>query len=871
MQETYDITGMSCAACSARVEKSVSALPGMKQCSVNLLKNSMVVNYDGSALTSAQIVQAVEKAGYGASLQVKGNAKSQSLPENDAQKEYRSMKRRVIWSFVFTVPLFYLSMGHMMGWPLPGFFLGTENSMIYALTLFLLALPVAVINSKYFRTGFKTLFHGSPNMDSLIALGSGASLVYGVYALYKIAYGFGYGDLSMVSQFTHDLYFEGAGTILTLITLGKFFEARAKGKTSDAINKLLNLAPKTATVLRDGVEEVIPAEEVKTGDLLIVKAGEAVPVDGVLVKGSASVNESAITGESIPVDKQPGDKVIGATISQSGYFTMQATKVGEDTALAQIIRLVDEATSSKAPIAKLADKVAGVFVPIVIAIAVVAAIVWLFCGATVEFALTIAVSVLVVSCPCALGLATPTAIMVGTGRGASNGILIKSAESLETAHSVQTVVLDKTGTITQGKPVVTDLISQPGTTREKLLQMAASLEKQSEHPLAAAIVEEAQKENLSFLPVENFKQIPGQGIAGTVDGVECLAGNHKMMSAFSIWVDAMEPLQNQMAEEGKTPLYFAAGGKLLGMIAVADVVKPTSREAILELKQMGIEVVMLTGDHQKTAQAICSQVGADRVIAEVLPQDKEQEIRKLQQEGKKVAMVGDGINDAPALARADVGIAIGAGTDVAMESADIVLMKNDLLDVVGAIELSKATIRNIKENLFWAFFYNIIGIPIAAGCYYTAFGLLMNPMVAALAMSFSSVFVVGNALRLRFFKPKHGSSVQAAAPAAVSEPVFHRATEPVSQPDCCPIQPQTNQIAGGNKTMKKELKVEGMMCQNCVKHVTRALEGVPGATEVSVSLENKSAALTVPDTTGDDVLKAAIEEAGYEVTEIKDA
>ena len=871
MQEKYNITGMSCAACSARVEKSVCALPGMKQCSVNLLKNSMVVNYDSSALTGAQIIQAVEKAGYGASLQTKGKAKSQPAQENDAQKEYRSMKRRVIWSFVFTIPLFYISMGHMMGWPLPGFFLGTENSMIYALTLFLLALPVAIINSKYFRNGFQSLLHGSPNMDSLIALGSGASLVYGVYALYKIAYGFGYGDLAMVNQFTHDLYFEGAGTILTLITLGKFFEARAKGKTSDAINKLLNLAPKTATVLREGVEQVIPAEEVETGDLLIVKAGEAVPVDGVLVKGNASVDESAITGESIPVDKQPGDKVIGATINQSGYFTMQATKVGEDTALAQIIRLVDEATSSKAPIAKLADKVAGVFVPIVIAIAVVAAIVWLICGASVEFALTIAVSVLVVSCPCALGLATPTAIMVGTGRGASNGILIKSAEALETAHSIRTVVLDKTGTITQGKPVVTDLICQPGITREQLLSMAASLEKQSEHPLAAAIVEEAQKENVSFLPVDEFKQIPGQGIAGTVEGVECLAGNHKMMSAFSVQDSAMDELQNRMAEEGKTPLYFAAGGTLLGMIAVADVVKPTSKEAIQQLKQMGIEVVMLTGDHQKTAQAICKQVGADRVIAEVLPQDKEQEIRKLQQSGKKVAMVGDGINDAPALARADVGIAIGAGTDVAMESADIVLMKNDLLDVVGAIELSKATIRNIKENLFWAFFYNIIGIPIAAGCYYAAFGLLMNPMVAALAMSFSSVFVVGNALRLRFFKPKHGSSKAAAPATAAPEPVFHKTACPIPEgTGSCSIQPQTNPISGGSKTMKKELKVEGMMCQNCVKHVTKALEGVPGAEDVSVSLENKTAAVTVPDTTSDDVLKAAVEEAGYEVTEIKD-
>ncbi len=497
MQEKYNITGMSCAACSARVEKSVSGLPGMQQCSVNLLKNSMAVKYDGDALTSAQIIQAVEKAGYGASLQTNAKGKAagqaQSSAANDAKREYKTMKLRVIWSFVFTIPLFYISMGHMMGWPLPGFFLGTENSMIYALTLFLLALPVAIINSRYYRNGFKSLLHGSPNMDSLIALGSGASLVYGVYALYKIAYGFGYGDMAMVHQFTHDLYFEGAGTILTLITLGKFFEARAKGKTSDAINKLLNLAPKTATVVRDGAEEVIPAEQVEKGDVLIVKAGESVPVDGVLLEGTASIDESAITGESIPVEKQAGDKVIGATINKSGYFRMEATKVGDETALAQIIRLVDEATSSKAPIAKLADKVAGVFVPIVIAIALVAAIVWLICGATFEFALTIAVSVLVVSCPCALGLATPTAIMVGTGRGACNGILIKSAEALETAHSVDTVVMDKTGTITQGKPVVTDLVCCNGATEQQLLQIAASLEKLSEHPLAKAIVSEAKR------------------------------------------------------------------------------------------------------------------------------------------------------------------------------------------------------------------------------------------------------------------------------------------------------------------------------------------------------------------------------------------
>lgn len=868
MQEKYNVTGMTCAACQARVQKSVSNLTGVQECNVNLLKNSMVVTYDDKNVNSGQIIAAVEKAGYGASLQqAKGKSAAQAVsPVDTAKKEYETMKRRVIWSFVFTTPLFYISMGHMMGWPLPGFFLGTENSMIYALTLFLLALPVAIINNKYYRMGFKTLFHGSPNMDSLIALGSGASLAYGVYALYKIAWGFGYGDLAMVNQFTHDLYFEGAGTILTLITLGKFFEARAKGRTSDAINKLMNLAPKKATVVRDGVETVIPAEEVEKGDILIVKAGESVPVDGVLLEGTGSLDESAITGESIPVDKQAGDKVIGATINQSGYFKMRADKVGDETALSQIIKLVDEATSSKAPIAKLADKVAGIFVPIVIGIALLAMVVWLICGATFEFAMTIAVSVLVVSCPCALGLATPTAIMVGTGRGASNGILIKSAEALETAHSVNVVVMDKTGTITQGKPVVTDLACHSGVTEDHLLQIAASLEKLSEHPLARAIVAEAEKRNMQFLPVEQFEQIPGQGIKGSIEGITCLAGNQKLLNAEGVHDQALEQLQDQMADQGKTPLFFAAAGKLIGMVAVADVVKPSSKQAIADLQAMGIEVVMLTGDHKKTAEAIRRQVGVDRVVAEVLPQDKEQEVRKLQESGKKVAMVGDGINDAPALARADVGIAIGAGTDVAMESADIVLMRSDLLDVAGAIELSKATIRNIKENLFWAFFYNIIGIPIAAGCWYTAFHLKMNPMVAALAMSFSSVFVVSNALRLRFFKPKHGSAVSASAVESVA-PVTVSVPAEAPLPEHSAKQTTINQSNGGT-TMKKELMIEGMMCQNCVKHVTHALEGIPGAADVQVSLEDKKATVNVPESVTDEALKAAVTEAGYEVTGI---
>lgn len=864
MQEKYNVTGMTCAACQARVQKSVSNLTGVQECNVNLLKNSMVVTYDDKNVNSGQIIAAVEKAGYGASLQqAKGKSAAQAVsPVDTVKKEYETMKRRVIWSFVFTIPLFYISMGHMMGWPLPGFFLGTENSMIYALTLFLLALPVAIINNKYYRMGFKTLFHGSPNMDSLIALGSGASLAYGVYALYKIAWGFGYGDLAMGNQFTHDLYFEGAGTILTLITLGKFFEARAKGRTSDAINKLMNLAPKKATVVRNGVETVIPAEEVEKGDILIVKAGESVPVDGVLLEGSGSVDESAITGESIPVDKQAGDKVIGATINQSGYFRMRADKVGDETALSQIIKLVGEATSSKAPIAKLADKVAGIFVPIVIGIALLAMVVWLICGATFEFAMTIAVSVLVVSCPCALGLATPTAIMVGTGRGASNGILIKSAEALETAHSVNVVVMDKTGTITQGKPVVTDLACQSGVTEDYLLQIAASLEKLSEHPLARAIVAEAEKRNTQFLPVEQFEQIPGQGIKGSIQGLACLAGNQKLLNAEGIHDEALEQLQDQMADQGKAPLFFAAAGKLIGMVAVADVVKPTSKQAIADLQTMGIEVVMLTGDHKKTAEAIRKQVGVDRVVAEVLPQDKEREVRSLQASGKKVAMVGDGINDAPALARADVGIAIGAGTDVAMESADIVLMRNDLLDVTGAIELSKATIRNIKENLFWAFFYNIIGIPIAAGCWYTAFHLKMNPMVAALAMSFSSVFVVSNALRLRFFKPKHGSAVSDNTAETSTSVTTESPVQKIS------VKQTTIKQSNGGTTMKKELMIEGMMCQNCVKHVTHALEGVSGASHVQVSLEDKKATVEVPESVTDETLKAAVTEAGYEVTGI---
>ena len=646
-----------------------------------------------------------------------------------------------------------------------------------------------------------------------------------------------------------DLYFESAGMILTLITLGKTLEARAKGKTSDAITKLMNLAPKTATVERNGVEQQIPVEQVQQGETLIVKAGESVPVDGVVLEGFSSVDESALTGESIPVEKHVGDTVIGATINKTGYFKMRATKVGDDTTLAQIVRLVDEATSSKAPIAKLADKVAGVFVPTVIGIALVSAVVWLVLGYGVEFALSIGISVLVISCPCALGLATPTAIMVGTGKGATNGILIKSAEALETAHNIDSVVLDKTGTITQGKPVVTDILCGAGTDRLGLLQTAASLEKLSEHPLADAITAEVEKAKLPLSPVEDFQQIPGQGIMGRVNGEICLAGNRRMMDAHNITGGEVLRSGEALAAEGKTPLFFARAGKLMGVIAVADVVKPTSAQAIRELSGLGMEVVMLTGDNAKTAQAIQRQVGVDRVVAEVFPQDKEKEIRRLQENGKKVAMVGDGINDAPALARADVGIAIGAGTDVAIESADIVLMKSDLLDVSTAIQLSKAVIRNIKQNLFWAFIYNIIGIPIAAGVFFLSFGWKLNPMLGAFAMSFSSVFVVSNALRLRWFRAKHDPFLESRQAEVNMENIYQK---------------------GVFQSMEKVLFIEGMVCGNCVKHVHKALTELAGVQEAAVELESKTATVRLDSSVSDDALKAAVEDAGYTLVSIQE-
>ena len=879
-KETYDITGMSCAACSARIEKGISGMEGMQQCSVNLLKNSMTVSYDEAKLDSGEIVHQVEDIGYGASLhQTQGSkttgasGRGKNGATDAAAAAAKQMKQRLIVSLVFTIPLFYISMGHMAGWPLPPWLLGARNHMIFAFTQFLLVLPVLIAGGHYFKNGLKNLWHRSPNMDSLIALGSGAAFVYGIYAIYKIAWGFSIEDMDMVETFGMNLYFESSAMILTLITLGKFMEARAKSKTSEAITKLMDLAPKTAKVLRNGQEEEISVDDVQNGDILVVRDGDTVPVDGKITEGFASVDESAITGESLPVDKQTGDSVTGGTINRTGYFQMEATAVGEHTTLSKIIQLVDDATSSKAPIAKLADKVSGVFVPVVITIALLAAILWLLAGQSFEFALSVAISVLVISCPCALGLATPTAIMVGTGRGAAKGILIKSAEALEITHSIDTVVLDKTGTVTQGKPVVTDVIALEADGKAagentqaytELLQLAFSLEKMSSHPLAEAIVKKAEACSATFQEVSDYEMIPGQGIAGTIDKARCLAGNRKLMETNRIDISVAAGLQEKLADEGKTPLYFAQGGKFLGVIAAADVVKPTSREAIARLQEMGMDVIMLTGDNARTAEAIKKQVGIKTVIADVLPQDKEEKVRQLQEQGHKVAMVGDGINDAPALARADVGIAIGAGTDVAIESADIVLMKSDLMDAASAVSLSRAVMRNIKQNLFWAFFYNAIGIPVAAGVLYPAFHILLNPMIGAAAMSFSSVSVVSNALRLRFFTPKwkHESGT-ADLQTTGNGGMMEQSTAAAEIADRI----AQNDESKGETTMKKTIKIEGMMCQHCVKAATKALEGVAGVTAVTVSLEDKQA--VVEGTATDEALTAAIVDAGYEVKGIE--
>ena len=756
MKQKFDVIGMSCSSCSAHVEKNVSKLDGVASVNVNLLSNNMVVEYDDAILSANDIIKVVVDAGYDARLSeedksqtVKGGSK-----ENTIDKEISDMKMRLIVSFIFLIPLMYISMGHMLNLPIPRFLVGTHNAVSFALMQFLLTIPVILVNRNYYIGGFKSLFRGAPNMDSLIAIGSGAALAYGVFAIFRIGYGLGIGDVGIVNSYSSDLYFESAAMILALITLGKFLETRSKGKTSEAITKLMDLSPKTAFVERDGQEIEIPVEDVVIGDIIIVRPGQNIPVDGVIIEGKSSVDQSALTGESIPVEKNIGDKVITATINKTGFFKFRAEKVGDDTTLSQIIKLVEEASSSKAPISKLADRISGVFVPIVISIAIIATIVWMLVGQPFEFALSIGIAVLVISCPCALGLATPVAIMVGTGQGAVNGILIKSAESLEITHLIDTVVLDKTGTITQGEPVVTDIIPIDGITKDELLRIAGSIEKPSEHPLADSVVKKVAEIGLELDEVQGFEAISGKGVVGSIDGKKYISGNLAMMKENGIDITTLKSDADVLADNGKTPLYFASDEKLLGIIAVADVVKPTSADAIKELKNMGVDVVMLTGDNAKTAEAIRKQLDIDRVVAEVLPQDKESEIRSIQAEGKRVAMVGDGINDAPALARADVGIAIGAGTDIAIESADIVLMKSDLQDVVTAIELSNATIRNIKQNLFWAFFYNSLGIPLAAGVFYSVLGWKLNPMFAAAAMSLSSIFVVTNALRLKLFKPR---------------------------------------------------------------------------------------------------------------------
>ena len=861
-KQKFEITGMTCTACSAHVERAVRKLPGVESADVSLMTNSMVARYDERAVTAEEIVQAVRGEGYGAALPGGGKGRGGAREETPLEEELAGMKRRLIWSFVFLIPLFYISMGHMLGAPLPAFLVGTENALAFGLTQLLLTLPILYINDKYYKVGFKALWHRAPNMDALIAVGSAAAVIYGVFAIYQMGWGLGHGDLARVERYHMDLYFESAGMILTLITLGKFLETRSRGKTGQAIARLMDLAPKTAFVQREGAEVEIPVEEVRVGDRVVVRPGQSIPVDGVVVEGTSAVDESALTGESIPVDKGPGDKVAAASLNKSGAFVFEASRVGEDTTLAQMIRLVEEAASSKAPIAKLADRVAGVFVPVVMAIALAAAAAWLLTGHSATQALTAGVAVLVISCPCALGLATPVAIMVGTGKGAEHGILIKSAQALETLCHVDTVVLDKTGTLTQGKPVVTDILPGDALEEEGLLTLAACLEAPSEHPLATAIVDRARELGLTCAPVSEFEAIHGRGVRASLGGRTFLGGNLAMMEEAGAELGDFPLRAEELAGQGKTPLYFADGERVLGLIAVADTPKPTSAAAVSAFRALGLEVVMLTGDNQRTAQAIGGELGVTQVMAQVLPQDKERMVRQLQEQGKKVAMVGDGINDAPALARADVGLAIGAGTDVAIESADIVLMKSDLLDAAAAVELSRATIRNIKENLFWAFFYNSLGIPLAAGVFY-ALGwtdFMLNPMFAAAAMSMSSVCVVTNALRLRFFKSKFAPKVSG-APAGDDSP---------AEPACaCPVLQAEEDEQGGSKTMTKKLNIEGMMCAHCVAHVEKALSALGGVTSAKADLEGKCATVTLAAPVSDQELTDAVTQAGYEVVSIQ--
>ncbi|MFA5571113.1 MAG: heavy metal translocating P-type ATPase [Sphaerochaetaceae bacterium] len=852
MKKEYDISGMTCSACVLHVEKGVKKVAGLENIQVNLLTNTLSVEApEGMKDIDLQIIQAVEDAGYEASSKSKDPLASSSTisnPKDHIAKELKSMKKRVIISFAFSIPLVYLAMGHMFNWPLPPWFDIPSLAMNFAFSQFLLAIPVFIVNGRYFSSGFKALYKRAPTMDSLIALGSTAALVYGVYAIYQIGIGLGVGDIQRVHRFSMDLYFESAVMILSLVLLGKYFELRAKGRTSDAISKLIDLSPKTATIIVDGVEKEIAVEQVQLGDLIVVRPGGRFAVDGTVVEGHSAVDESALTGESLPVDKHKGDQVFSATINTTGRLVYRADKVGDDTTLAHIIKLVEEASASKAPISKLADRISSVFVPIVIVIALVSTLVWLIAGAPLESALAFGIAVLVISCPCALGLATPTAIMVGTGKGAEHGILIRSAESLETAQSITAVVLDKTGTITEGKPEVTDMYPLTDVSESDLLFMAASLEQSSEHPLSIAILERAQSQNLSLETVENFYSVPGKGLQATLNKEELLGGNSLFMRENDIDISQAEKQTLEYAKMGKTPLYFAQGGKLLGVIAVADVVKPSSGDAINTMKDRGLEVVMLTGDNEQTARAIAQSVNIDRVFASVLPDGKESVVRSLQDEGHVVAMVGDGINDAPALVRADIGLAIGAGTDIAIESADIILMRSDLRDVPSAIALSRATLRNIKQNLFWALFYNTLGIPLAAGIFFPFFGWRLNPMFAAAAMSLSSIFVVTNALRLKRFGISHSTPTQ---------------KEHMNTPTIEQIQ---DGVKGENE-MKKVIHIEGMSCGHCVKAVEKALATVEGL-DAHVDLENNTATVNVVSSVSDEQLTTLISDAGYSVTSI---
>ena len=911
MKERYHVTGMSCSACSSHVERAVNKLENVEKASVNLLTETMDVTYDETKITSAEIIDAVVKAGYGASVMTEGsaagaggqstfgNAGSIGRSAVDGKQELqqkldadaRAMKWRLGISIGFLIPLMYVSMHHMLKeWfeiPVPAFIVntmhGNANAMNFALTQFLLLLPILYVNRKFFSVGFKTLAHRSPNMDSLIALGSGAALVYGIFAMYRISYGLGYGDMAVVEHYSHDLYFESSGTILTLITVGKYLESRSKGKTSEAITKLMNLAPKVAILVTgDGQEKEVPTESLQKGDIFLVKPGSLVPVDGIVLEGNSSVDEAAITGESVPVEKQAGDHVVSATVNKAGFLKCRADRVGDDTTLAQIIRLVEEASASKAPIAQLADKVAGVFVPTVMTISLITLIVWLISGATAEFAISTAIAVLVISCPCALGLATPVAIMVGTGVGAGNGILIKTGEALQQAKEIDTVVLDKTGTITSGKLKVEEVGGyQSDFPADAMMQIAAALEKKSEHPLAEAVVEWAEQFGLEIPEIVDFKATFGRGVegalatdTGSVDipaGTKFYVGNLAFLQEKNITLPqgAAEGL-NRMADEGMTPLLVAQEGRFLGIIGVSDTVKATSYEAINAWEKMGVRVIMLTGDNRRTAEAVRQKLGISEVVAEVLPQDKEKKVSELKAQGHKVAMIGDGINDAPALAAADVGMAIGAGTDVAMESADIILMKNDLRDAVTAMKLSRSVIRNIKENLFWAFFYNCIGIPLAAGVLYPAFQIRLNPMFGAAAMSLSSIFVVGNALRLRGFKSGFTPLKKGTPKASHKEIEITHATAEGEQ--CilkAPAEQNNRQDVKQEKertnTMTKVISIEGMMCNHCTGTVQKALEAVEGVKVVTMSLEQKNATVELASDVADDVLTKAVVDAGYEV------